>query len=69
MLDGQAIVLEDYLVVHEPKARVSRNQIEHAVDRVDEAAAKLLEIAIPLAIPVEVRDEQSRFGHAAELRR
>ncbi len=59
------IVLEhDRLAVeHEAEAGIGVDEVEHRVDRVDEPAAELLERPVPLAVPVEVRDEQDVAGH------
>ena len=102
VLDGQAILLEDYVAVR-PERRdelarglqagrlaagpwyvqpdvllpsgeslvrnlaIGRDEVEHAVDRVDEPAAVVLERAIPLAIPVEMGDEGDPHAHSPRI--
>ncbi len=54
----QVVVQHDRLTVEdEPEPGIRVELIEHRIDRVDEAAAELFEGAVPLAIPMEVRDE------------
>src|SRR6516162_5188876 len=60
------IVLQDdrLAVEYEAEARVDLDLVEHCVDRVDEVAPECVVRPIPLAVPVEMRDEQYRAGHA-----
>ena len=56
--DRQVVLEHDRLPVEqEAEARILGDEIQHPVDEVHQARAEPLEGAIPLAIPVRVRDE------------
>jgi hypothetical protein len=65
--DLEVVVEHDCLAVeHEPEAVVRLREFEHGVDRVDEMATEVFERAVPLAIPVEVRNEKDlALGHTS----
>src|SRR5262245_38589748 len=60
------IILEqhDLAVEHEVQVRIAVEAVEHRIDRVEQPRPVGLERAIPLAVPVKVRDEEA--AHAGE---
>jgi len=63
--DFEIVFEHDRLPVEQKvKARISLDELQHAVDHVDEPRTERLECAVPLAIPMRVRNDDALHGAA-----